>query len=83
MLFEIEPIPKLLVLAAPFTIAVFLVHFIRRAAFRRTGPKVPPGPPGSDHAKFLQTDRWNVFKEWNERYGQSSPVTAVESNVPC
>jgi hypothetical protein len=77
MLFETAPLPNLLVLAVPFTIIVLLVRFIRQAAFRKIGPQIPPGPPGSDHAKYLQADRWNVFKAWNEKYGMSAPVPAV------
>jgi hypothetical protein len=77
MLFQIAPIPNLLVLAVPFTIIVVLVSFIRGAAFLKTGPKIPPGPHGRDQAKYLQTDRWNVFKAWNEKYGRSAPVAAV------
>ncbi|EAT86895.2 hypothetical protein SNOG_05831 [Parastagonospora nodorum SN15] len=78
MLFEIAPIPNLLVLAVPFAVIVFLIQFIRKAAFRRKGPKVPPGPPGSDHAKYLQTDRWNVFKAWNEKYVLGTMEGAID-----
>lgn len=81
MLFEIAPLRSLLTLAVPFAIIVFLVHFIRQAKFRKTGPQFPPGPPGSDHAKYLQTDRWNVFKAWNEKYGMSTPIPAVSREV--
>ncbi|PSN69539.1 cytochrome P450 [Corynespora cassiicola Philippines] len=81
-MFEIPPLPNQLVLAVPFTIIIFLIRFILQAAFRKTGPKIPPGPPGSDHAKYLQTDRWNVFKAWNEKYGNvASFYTGPQLNV--
>ncbi|CAG8960300.1 hypothetical protein HYFRA_00012374 [Hymenoscyphus fraxineus] len=78
MLFELAPFSNLLVLAIPFSFIVFLVRFIRQAAFRKTGPKIPPGPPGSDHAKYLQADRWNVFKAWNEKYVLGTMEGAID-----
>ncbi|KAI1456408.1 cytochrome P450 [Annulohypoxylon moriforme] len=82
MLFEIAPLPNLLVVAVSLTTIALLVRFIRHAAFRKTGPKLPPGPPGSDHAKYLQTDRWNVFRAWNEKYGNvASFYTGPQLNV--
>ncbi|PVH99862.1 cytochrome P450 [Periconia macrospinosa] len=76
MLFETAPLPNLLALAVPFTILIFLVRFI--LPFRKTGSKIPPGPPGSDHAKYLQADRWNVFKSWNEKYVLGTMEGAID-----
>ena len=81
MLIQIAPISNLLVLAVPFSIVVVLVSFIRGAAFFKTGPNIPPGPHGRDQAKSLQTDRWNVFKAWNEKYGRCGPIVAVWRKV--
>jgi hypothetical protein len=56
-----------LILVVPVALAIFAVVLTRR---RRTGPKnLPPGPPGHDHAGYLEGHRWNTFKAWNDQYG--------------
>ncbi|KAJ2986516.1 hypothetical protein NUW58_g4987 [Xylaria curta] len=52
----------------PIALAIFLVVFTRRRRRTHVG-NLPPGPPGDDHAKFLEGHRWNMFKAWNDQYG--------------
>lgn len=61
---------NLLILVIPLTLIIVAVRYAQLMMPNKYGPgKLPPGPPGRDHAKLLEDDRWNKFKEWNERYG--------------
>lgn len=68
-----EAIKVGLILAVPFTLFIIFTQFSHLVKGRRYAKgKLPPGPPGRDHATMLEGDRWNMFKSWNDRYGAAS-----------
>ncbi|KAF7955412.1 uncharacterized protein EAE97_000671 [Botrytis byssoidea] len=62
---------NLLLFVIPLVLAIAGVKFIQLIKSNRKydSAKLPPGPPGRDHANLLDNDRWNMFKSWNEQYG--------------
>ncbi|TGO39412.1 hypothetical protein BHYA_0054g00080 [Botrytis hyacinthi] len=62
---------NLLLFVIPLALAIAVVQFIQLIKSNRKydSAQLPPGPPGRDHANLLDNDRWNMFKSWNEQYG--------------
>ncbi|KAF7904135.1 hypothetical protein EAF00_001469 [Botryotinia globosa] len=62
---------NILLFAIPLALAIAVVKFIQLIKSNRKydSAQLPPGPPGRDHANLLDNDRWNMFKLWNEQYG--------------
>ncbi|KAF7941471.1 hypothetical protein EAE99_001108 [Botrytis elliptica] len=62
---------NLLLFVIPLALAIAVVQFIQliKSNRKHDSGQLPPGPPGRDHANLLDNDRWNMFKSWNEQYG--------------
>lgn len=62
---------NLLLFVIPLALVVAVVQIIRAATSTKKygSAQLPPGPPGRDHSNLLDNDRWNMFKAWNDRYG--------------
>ncbi|TEY60793.1 hypothetical protein BOTCAL_0176g00110 [Botryotinia calthae] len=59
----------LFVIPLALAIAVFQLIQLIKSNRKHDSDQLPPGPPGRDHANLLDNDRWNMFKAWNEQYG--------------
>ncbi|TGO85282.1 hypothetical protein BPOR_0412g00020 [Botrytis porri] len=62
---------NLILFVIPLALAIAFVQFIQLIKSNRkyNSGQLPPGPPGRDHANLIDNDRWNMFKSWNEQYG--------------
>ena len=72
---------NLLLFVIPLALAIAVLQLIQLIKSHRKydSDQLPPGPPGRDHANFLDNDRWNMFKAWNEQYGWHSFFSRLES----
>jgi len=68
-----ESTKNFLTFVIPLTLIIIATQFTRLTrSHQHASGKLPPGPPGRDHARLLDGYRWNMFKTWNDQYGSAS-----------